>query len=96
MWFKDDVRSILAGIELSSAQTAAFCSDDCTEAFRAGFRAAIVATAASFGVLLDDADNNLFEILRQNSTPAIRVHCTQNDCVESSGLIKTPSVVGQI
>lgn len=96
MWFKDDIRNILAGIELSSGQTAAFCSDDCSEAFRTGFRAAIVATAASFGVLLDDADKNQIEILRQNSTLAIRVHCTQNDCVESSGVIKTPSVVGQI
>jgi hypothetical protein len=96
MWFKDDIRNILTGIELSSAQTAAFCSDDCTEAFRAGFRAAIVVTAASFGVLFDDADNNLLEILHQNPALGTLVYRSPSNCMESSGAIKAPSVNGQV
>ncbi len=51
MWFKDDIRNVLVGIEFASAQTVSGQSDAEQTAFRDGFRAALLAVAASFGIL---------------------------------------------
>lgn len=50
MWYRDDVRNVLAGLELASAGTACIVTRDEQMAFRAGFRAALMATAVSFGL----------------------------------------------
>ncbi len=51
MWFRDDIRNILIGIEVASAQTFGDLSDGEQLAFRNGFRAALLAVAASFGIV---------------------------------------------
>jgi hypothetical protein len=58
MWFRDDVRNILFGVELANAHLAAHFADDQVDAYRAGYRAAIVATAACFGILVRETDLN--------------------------------------
>jgi len=50
IWFKEDIRNILLGVELANAQLAIHCSDAEVRAYREGFKAALVATAASFGI----------------------------------------------
>lgn len=56
MWFRDDIRNILLGLEIANRLPAAFYSDNETDAYRAGFRAAIIASAASFGILIAESD----------------------------------------
>ncbi len=50
LWSKDDIRNILLGVELASAQLAIHCRDAEVRAYREGFRAALAATAVSFGI----------------------------------------------
>ena len=50
IWFKEDIRNILLGIELANGHLASYCSDDEVRAYREGFRAALIATAVSFGI----------------------------------------------
>ena len=79
MWFKDDVRNILAGIELSSAQLAAFCPDYDTEAYRAGFRAALLAVAASFGLLTDWPDNDMSGLITHEKAITVAMKHRRRD-----------------
>lgn len=55
MWFKDDIRNVLVGIEFASAQSVSGLSDAEQTAFRNGFRAALLAVAASFGIVEREA-----------------------------------------
>lgn len=55
MWFKDDIRNILLGIEFASAQSVSGLSDAEQAAFRNGFRSALLAVAASFGIVEREA-----------------------------------------
>ncbi len=55
MYFKDDIRNVLVGIEFASAQTVNGLSDAEQTAFRNGFRAALLAVAASFGIVEREA-----------------------------------------
>ena len=50
MWNRDDIRNLLAGIEIASSVTNPPRADTEALAFRAGFRAALHAAAASFGL----------------------------------------------
>ena len=50
IWFKEDIRNILLGVELANAQLAIHCSDAEVRAYREGFKAALAATAVSFGI----------------------------------------------
>lgn len=56
MWFKDDIRNILLGLDIANGHPIAYASDSEMEAYRAGFRAAIIASAASFGILISDSE----------------------------------------
>lgn len=51
MWFKDDIRNVLIGIEFASAQAFSNLTDSEQLAFRNGFCAALLAVAASFGIV---------------------------------------------
>lgn len=55
MWFKDDIRNVLVGIEFASAQSVNDLSDAEQMAFRNGFRTALLAVAASFGIVEREA-----------------------------------------
>ena len=48
--FKDDIRNILLGVELANAHLATHYSDTEVRAYRAGFKAALAATAVSLGI----------------------------------------------
>jgi len=50
VWFKEDIRNILLGVELANAHLASHYSDDEVRAYREGFKAALAATAVSFGI----------------------------------------------
>ena len=50
VWFKDDIRNVLMGVELASAHLASHCPGHETQAYREGFQAALIATAISFGI----------------------------------------------
>jgi len=50
IWFKDDIKNILLGIEFANAHLATYCSEDEIQAYREGFKAALLATAVSFGI----------------------------------------------
>jgi len=50
IWFKDDIRNILLGVELANAHLATHYSDPEVRAYREGFKAALVATAMSLGI----------------------------------------------
>ena len=54
VWFKDDIRNILLGVELANAHLATRYSDDEVRAYRDGFRAALAATAVSFGIYTEE------------------------------------------
>ena len=50
IWFKDDIRNILLGVELANGHLASRYSDDEVRAYREGFKAALAATATSLGI----------------------------------------------
>jgi hypothetical protein len=50
LWTKEDIRNTLLGLELANGHLASHCSDDEVRAYREGFRAALAATAVSFGI----------------------------------------------
>ncbi len=50
IWFKEDIRNILLGVELANGHLASRYSDDEVRAYREGFKAALAATAVSFGI----------------------------------------------
>jgi hypothetical protein len=50
VWFKDDIRNVLLGVDLASAHLASQYSAAEVEAYRAGFQAALAAAAISFGI----------------------------------------------
>ena len=50
LWTKEDIRNTLLGLELANGHLASRYSDDEVRAYREGFRAALVATAVSFGI----------------------------------------------
>jgi hypothetical protein len=50
IWFKDEIRDILLGIEVANAHAALYSGDPEMRAYRVGFRAALAAVAVSFGV----------------------------------------------
>ena len=56
MWFRDDVRNILLGVELANAHLAAGVPSAQVDAYRAGYTAAIIAAAASFGIFFSPTD----------------------------------------
>ncbi len=51
IWTKEDVINILSGIELASLRSSEYGAGCDVESFREGFRSALLAVAASFGVL---------------------------------------------
>lgn len=50
LWAKDDIRNILLGVELANAHLATHYNDAEVQAYREGFKAALAATAVSFGI----------------------------------------------
>jgi len=56
MWFKDDIRNILLGVELANADLATHYGDAELRAYREGFKAALIATAVSFGIYPGEID----------------------------------------
>ena len=50
MWFKEDIRNILLGIELANAHLACRYPGPEVQVYREGFRAALTAIAVSFGI----------------------------------------------
>lgn len=56
VWFKDDIKNLLLGIEVASAHQASHFSGPETLAYREGFRAAIVAAAIGFGIRPTEVD----------------------------------------
>ncbi|MBC8492518.1 MAG: hypothetical protein H8D43_01935 [Chloroflexi bacterium] len=50
LWTKEDIRNTLLGLELANTHLAIRYNDAEVQAYREGFRAALVATAASFGI----------------------------------------------
>ncbi len=56
VWFKDDIRNILLGVELANAHLATRYNDDEVRAYREGFRAALAAAAVSFGIYPGEID----------------------------------------
>ncbi len=50
VWFKEDIRNILLGVELANAHLATHYSDAEVRAYREGFKAALAAAAVSFGI----------------------------------------------
>jgi hypothetical protein len=54
MWFKDDIRNVLLGVEVASALGAHYATEVEATAYREGFRAALAATAVSFGIKPSD------------------------------------------
>jgi hypothetical protein len=50
LWSKEDIRNILLGVELANAHLASHYGDAEVRAYREGFKAAIAATAVSFGI----------------------------------------------
>ena len=50
MWRDDDIANVLAGLGAVSAQHAALSHDEISAAYGRGFRDALLAAAASFGV----------------------------------------------
>jgi len=50
VWFKEDIRNILLGVELANAHLATHYNDAEVRAYREGFKAALAATAVSFGI----------------------------------------------
>jgi hypothetical protein len=76
IWFKDDIRNILLGVELANGHLASRYSDAEVRAYREGFKAALVATAISLGICppeiergVTDAPSNtsLFPLSRRDS-----------------------------
>jgi hypothetical protein len=56
VWFKEDIRNILLGVELANAHLATHYSDAEVRAYREGFRAALAAAAVSFGIYPEEID----------------------------------------
>jgi hypothetical protein len=56
IWFKDDIRNVLLGVDLASAHLAEHHRDADTRAYREGFQAALAAAAISFGLRPDDVN----------------------------------------
>jgi len=56
IWFKDDIKNILLGVELANAHLAAYYSDAEVRAYREGFKAALAAAAVSFGIYPGEID----------------------------------------
>jgi hypothetical protein len=50
VWFKDDVRNILLGMDIAAANLASNYTHPEARAYRDGFEAALVAMAVSFGI----------------------------------------------
>jgi hypothetical protein len=50
IWFKEDIKNILAGVEFANAHLVNYCREEEVQAYRDGFRAALLATAVSFGI----------------------------------------------
>jgi hypothetical protein len=50
IWFKDDIKNILTGVELANGHLASHYSDAEVRAYREGFKAALAATATSLGI----------------------------------------------
>jgi len=50
IWFKDDIKNILLGVEVANASLASYCCEEEVQAYRDGFKAALLATAVSFGI----------------------------------------------
>lgn len=72
IWFKEDIRNILLGVDLANAHLAAQYSDTEVRAYREGFRAALIATAASFGIYPGEID---VEVVGIQSRMAILPPC---------------------
>jgi hypothetical protein len=51
MWFKDDIRNILASVNLSSAAASRWANSDFSSAYRLGYQEAIEVVAVAFGIL---------------------------------------------
>ena len=58
MWFRDDIRNLIMGLELANGHLAAHFSDSEVDAYRAGYRAALIAMGASCGVFFNERDLN--------------------------------------
>lgn len=54
VWHRHDIENILRGVEMAGLQTAIQAGDPDLEGFRRGFTAALAATAASFGIRVQD------------------------------------------
>jgi hypothetical protein len=50
VWFKEDLRNILLGMDVAAANLAANYTQPEARAYRDGFEAALVALAVSFGI----------------------------------------------
>jgi hypothetical protein len=61
IWFKDDIRNVLLGVELANAHLAIHYSGTEVRAYHEGFKAALAATAASFGIYSVEIDGEAVE-----------------------------------
>jgi hypothetical protein len=50
VWFKDDVRNILLGLDMATAHLASNYTQPEVRSYQDGFEAALVALAVSFGI----------------------------------------------
>lgn len=62
IWFKEDIRNILLGVELANAHLASRYSDAEVRAYREGFKAALAATAVSFGIYPGEIEIEAVEV----------------------------------
>jgi len=56
IWFKEDIRNILLGVELANGHLASRYSDAEVRAYREGFRTALAAAALSLGICAGEID----------------------------------------
>jgi len=72
IWFKDDIKNILLGVELANAHLAAYYSDAEVRAYREGFKAALAAAAVSFGIYPLEVDMDAIGSDRKQLLPPAR------------------------
>ena len=69
IWSRDDIRNILIGLRLSGLHRVSLDSAAETRAFCEGFQIALEATAASFGVCLQDEPMCQVRQIRSEGSP---------------------------
>jgi hypothetical protein len=71
MWFKDDIRNILLGIELASAHLECHYTGPEVQVYREGFRAALASMATSFGITTREPESGVRRPVDQTILPPV-------------------------